>query len=97
MSFLRSLLISTPLIALSTVVTSLVAMVLAFFDRSGNSAHAGGKETGGEGTGGESATAFTGYHARPGGLVRVGVRHKSGWHCDFPEKQPNYSARNRER
>src|ERR1039458_10264622 len=39
MSFLRSLLISTPLIALSTVVMNLASMVLAFFDRSGNSAH----------------------------------------------------------
>ena len=39
MSFLRSLLISTPLIALSTVATSLTSMAFAFFDRSGNSAH----------------------------------------------------------
>jgi 1-acyl-sn-glycerol-3-phosphate acyltransferase len=39
MSFLRSLLFSTPLIVLSTVVMNLISMVLAFFDRSGNSAH----------------------------------------------------------
>jgi len=39
MSFLRSLLFSTPLIFLSTVVLDLVSMLLSFFDRSGNSAH----------------------------------------------------------
>jgi 1-acyl-sn-glycerol-3-phosphate acyltransferase len=39
MSFLRSLLFTTPLIALSTIVMGLVSMVCSFFDRSGNSAH----------------------------------------------------------
>jgi 1-acyl-sn-glycerol-3-phosphate acyltransferase len=39
MSFLRSLLFSTPLIALSTIVMDLISMLLSFFDRSGNSAH----------------------------------------------------------
>jgi 1-acyl-sn-glycerol-3-phosphate acyltransferase len=39
MSFLRSLLFSTPLIALSTIVLDLVSMLFSFFDRSGNSAH----------------------------------------------------------
>src|ERR1035438_7495939 len=39
MSFFRSLFISTPLIALSTVVTGLVSLVSAFFDRSGRSPH----------------------------------------------------------
>ncbi len=39
MSFLRSLFISIPLIALTTVVMGLVSMVLAFLDRSGSSAH----------------------------------------------------------
>jgi 1-acyl-sn-glycerol-3-phosphate acyltransferase len=39
MSFLRSLLFTTPLIALSTIVMDLLSMLLSFFDRSGNSAH----------------------------------------------------------
>jgi len=39
MSFLRSLLFTTPLIAISTIVMGLVSMVVSFFDRSGNSAH----------------------------------------------------------
>jgi 1-acyl-sn-glycerol-3-phosphate acyltransferase len=39
MSFLRSLLFSTPLIALSTIAMDLLSMLLSFFDRSGNSAH----------------------------------------------------------
>jgi 1-acyl-sn-glycerol-3-phosphate acyltransferase len=39
MSFLRSLLFSTPLIALSTIVMDIVSMLVSFFDRSGNSAH----------------------------------------------------------
>jgi 1-acyl-sn-glycerol-3-phosphate acyltransferase len=39
MSFLRSLLISTPLIGLSTIVMGLASMVLSFLDRSGKSAH----------------------------------------------------------
>ena len=39
MSFLRSLLFSIPLIALSTIFMELVSMVCSFFDRSGNSAH----------------------------------------------------------
>jgi 1-acyl-sn-glycerol-3-phosphate acyltransferase len=39
MSFLRSLLFSTPLIALSTIVMDLISMLFSFFDRSGNSAH----------------------------------------------------------
>ena len=39
MSFLRSLLFSTPLIAISTVVLDLISMLLSFLDRSGNSAH----------------------------------------------------------
>jgi 1-acyl-sn-glycerol-3-phosphate acyltransferase len=39
MSFLRSLLFSAPLIALSTIVMDLISMVVSFFDRSGNSAH----------------------------------------------------------
>src|SRR5580658_601499 len=39
MSFLRSLLFSTPLIALSTIVMDIVSMMVSFFDRSGNSAH----------------------------------------------------------
>ena len=39
MSLLRSLLFSTPLIALATIVLDLVSMVLSFFDRSGNSSH----------------------------------------------------------
>jgi 1-acyl-sn-glycerol-3-phosphate acyltransferase len=39
MSFLRSLFISTPLIVLTTVAMNIASMVLAFFDRSGNSAH----------------------------------------------------------
>jgi 1-acyl-sn-glycerol-3-phosphate acyltransferase len=39
MSFLRSLLFSTPLIVLSTIVMDLASMLLSFFDRSGNSAH----------------------------------------------------------
>jgi 1-acyl-sn-glycerol-3-phosphate acyltransferase len=39
MSYLRSLLFTTPLIALATVVMDLVSMVCSFFDRSGNSSH----------------------------------------------------------
>jgi 1-acyl-sn-glycerol-3-phosphate acyltransferase len=39
MSLLRSLLFSTPLIALSTILMDLLSMLLSFFDRSGNSAH----------------------------------------------------------
>jgi 1-acyl-sn-glycerol-3-phosphate acyltransferase len=39
MTLLRSLLFSTPLIALATIVMGLVSMVCAFFDRSGDSAH----------------------------------------------------------
>jgi 1-acyl-sn-glycerol-3-phosphate acyltransferase len=40
MSFLRSLLFSTPLVALATIVLGAVSMVAAFFDRTGNSAQA---------------------------------------------------------
>jgi 1-acyl-sn-glycerol-3-phosphate acyltransferase len=39
MSFLRSILFSTPLIGLSTIVLGLVSMVCSFFDRSGDTAH----------------------------------------------------------
>jgi 1-acyl-sn-glycerol-3-phosphate acyltransferase len=39
MSFLRSVLFTTPLIVLSTIVMDLISMVCSFFDRSGNSAH----------------------------------------------------------
>ncbi|HMD69967.1 MAG TPA: lysophospholipid acyltransferase family protein [Bryobacteraceae bacterium] len=39
MSFLRSLLFTTPLILLATVVLDVVSMVCSFFDRSGNSSH----------------------------------------------------------
>ncbi len=39
MSFLRSLLISTPLIVLSTIVMGTVSIVLSFFDRQGNTLH----------------------------------------------------------
>jgi 1-acyl-sn-glycerol-3-phosphate acyltransferase len=39
MSFLRSILFSTPLIALSTIAMGLVSMVCSFFDRSGDTAH----------------------------------------------------------
>jgi 1-acyl-sn-glycerol-3-phosphate acyltransferase len=39
MSFLRSLLISTPLIALSTIVMGTVSIVISFFDRQGNTLH----------------------------------------------------------
>jgi 1-acyl-sn-glycerol-3-phosphate acyltransferase len=39
MSFLRSLLFTTPLIALATGVLGVVSMVCSFFDRSGNSSH----------------------------------------------------------
>ena len=39
MSYLRSLLFSTPLIGLATIVLDLVSMLLSYFDRSGNSAH----------------------------------------------------------
>jgi 1-acyl-sn-glycerol-3-phosphate acyltransferase len=39
MSFLRSLLFSTPLIVLSTIVMDLLSMLLSFFDRTGNSSH----------------------------------------------------------
>ena len=39
MSLLRSLLFSTPLIALATIGMGLLSMVLSFFDRSGNSSH----------------------------------------------------------
>jgi 1-acyl-sn-glycerol-3-phosphate acyltransferase len=39
MSFLRSLLFTSPLIAVSTIVLDLISMLLSFFDRSGNSAH----------------------------------------------------------
>ena len=39
MSFLRSLLFSTPLIILSTIVMDLISMVLSAFDRSGNASH----------------------------------------------------------
>ena len=39
MSLLRSLLFSTPLIALCTIVMELISMVTSFFDRSGDTAH----------------------------------------------------------
>ncbi len=39
MSYLRSLLFSTPLIMLSTAFLDVVSMVCSFFDRSGNSSH----------------------------------------------------------
>ena len=39
MSFLRSLLISTPLIVLSTIVMGTISLVASFFDRTGNSQH----------------------------------------------------------
>jgi len=39
MSFLRSLLFSIPLIAISTIVMDLISMLVSFFDRSGNAAH----------------------------------------------------------
>lgn len=39
MSFLRSLLFSTPLIVLSTVVTGTLSLIASFFDRTGNSQH----------------------------------------------------------
>lgn len=39
MSFLRSLLVSTPLIVLTTVVLGLVSMLTALIDRSGHAAH----------------------------------------------------------
>ena len=39
MSFLRSLLFSTTLIACSTIVLGLISMLASFFDRSGNAAH----------------------------------------------------------
>jgi 1-acyl-sn-glycerol-3-phosphate acyltransferase len=39
MSFLRSILFTTPLIALSTIVMDLISMVCSFFDRSGDTAH----------------------------------------------------------
>jgi len=39
MSFLRSLLFSTTLIAFSTIVLGLISMLASFFDRSGNAAH----------------------------------------------------------
>jgi 1-acyl-sn-glycerol-3-phosphate acyltransferase len=39
MSFLRSLLFTTPLIAASTVVMYFVALAVSFFERTGNSAH----------------------------------------------------------
>jgi len=39
MSFLRSLLVSIPLIALSTIVMDLLSMLVSFFDRSGNLPH----------------------------------------------------------
>jgi 1-acyl-sn-glycerol-3-phosphate acyltransferase len=38
-SFLRSILFTTPLIALSTIVLGLISMVCSFFDRSGDTAH----------------------------------------------------------
>ena len=39
MSLIRSLLFSTPLIALATIVLGIASMVCGFFDRSGDSAH----------------------------------------------------------
>jgi 1-acyl-sn-glycerol-3-phosphate acyltransferase len=39
MSFLRSLLFSTPLIVLSTIVMGTISLVASFFDRTGNSQH----------------------------------------------------------
>jgi 1-acyl-sn-glycerol-3-phosphate acyltransferase len=39
MSFLRSVIFSTPLIVLSTIVMDLISMVASFLDRTGNSAH----------------------------------------------------------
>lgn len=39
LSFIRSILFSTPLIGLSTIVLGLVSMVCSFFDRSGDTAH----------------------------------------------------------
>jgi len=39
MSYLRSLLFTTPLLILATIVLDLVSMVCSFFDRSGNASH----------------------------------------------------------
>jgi len=39
MSLIRSLLFSTPLLALATIVLGMASLVCSFFDRSGNSAH----------------------------------------------------------
>ena len=39
MSFLRSLLVSTPLIVLSTVVMGTLSLIASFFDRTGRSQH----------------------------------------------------------